>query len=601
MIDYRTHAVVLAQLRESLAASTFPEPTLAATQTQTLTDLAKAGDHALLGAFVDHLMWHAASDGTEISLLDRAADLWERGADFCNQLQNIRNDLETALDNPADPASATLFNTAAVNAQNWAAALNDMQAEITALQNDIDPLPHLPPHPRQEDVRSRNWDWPNLMLGRRTDAFVRNIAEQGKDSSTRAFAFGVLASYGGNAAGSAYLGHTVGGPRRAHRYRDRLARNAVGSWFAQHYPKVGTLTGMSHKLRFGHPSRPSLPPRILSQLRKALAATFTEARTRPVPDLQTGYQRLLKHLELLDKFVLPAQPMLPSGGWTLKLYGDPSNPPPDLLPQDVGVTGDQGGGVSVVVGPNQPGSQQPGQDDSKKTSGGCGLGWLILAALLLVAAFIGCIVEWVQGNKCNYFSDLGDLITGAGKKDPPDPRDPPKPENPGMTSAGLTAFATSEQARLMVAYFYELHARLWEALSKAYNYLAITGLIYPDGLLKLPRFRDLVKVPAAGNWPHRPENKPDKTYQLFPSSPLENTVNAASPYRAGATPDCFAGSGDTAVQIALSLWRQIASHEQDSTNLDLDADRGFGHPCWATRGSIDADPVDVEILAYTDQ
>lgn len=145
-------------------------------------------------------------------MLEQAAGLWERGVDLCNTLGGIRKDLENALDNPADPASAAKFNNAAMNSQQWAGTLNGMQAEIVALQKQIDPMPHLPPHPRQQDKPSSAWDWSNLTLGRRTDAFFRNVAKEARDSTTRAFAFGVLSGYGGNAAGSAYLGHSTGGP-----------------------------------------------------------------------------------------------------------------------------------------------------------------------------------------------------------------------------------------------------------------------------------------------------------------------------------------------------------------------------------------------------
>lgn len=598
MIDYRTDAVALDQLRQSITATTFTDPSLTAKKSSTLTDIAKAGDYALLGSFIDHLIAHAASDGTEISLLQRAADLWQRGVDMCNTLGQVRKDLETALDNPTDPGAPALFNNAAMKAQQWAATLNNIEAEVVALQNDVDPMPHLPPHPRQTDKLTSDWDWLNLMLGRRTDAFVRNVAKAADDEATNAFAFGVLANYGANAAGSAYLGHSVGGARRAHRYRDRLARNAVGSWVAMHYPGIGSLTQMSQRLRFGHPVHPSLPPHIVKQLKKALAATFDEKQLSPLPDLQVGYRRLLQHLATLDQFSMPAPPLLPGGGWTQKLYGDPTNFQASLLPQDIGVSGDPGGGVSVGSSPNQPGTNQPGQDDSQKSSGGCGIGWLILAAILLVVAFIGCVVQWAQGKKCNYFSDLGDLITGAGRKDPPDPRDPPTQGNPQMTASGLTAFAPTEQATQMVAYFYELHARLWEALSKSYNYLAVTGLIYPDGLLDLPRFKQFVDLPAAANWPHRPEADPGLTYHLFPVSTLEHPLAQASPYAAASVPDV---SSSSAVQLSTQLWRQIALAEQDSQNLDLDADRGFAHPCWAAKGSINNEPVVVSILAYKAQ
>ncbi|KXY55066.1 hypothetical protein AT278_17855 [Bacillus cereus] len=93
MIDYQANAVILEQLRQYLSAENFNDPTLSAKQTQILTDISTAEDYALLGSFVHHLIAHAASDGTEISLLERAADLWKRGLDLFKNLGGIRKNL----------------------------------------------------------------------------------------------------------------------------------------------------------------------------------------------------------------------------------------------------------------------------------------------------------------------------------------------------------------------------------------------------------------------------------------------------------------------------------------------------------------------------
>jgi hypothetical protein len=58
----------------------------------------------------------------------------------------------------------------------------------------------------------------------------------------------------------------------------------------------------------------------------------------------------------------------------------------------------------------------------------------------------------------------------------------------------------------------------------------------------------------------------------------------------------------SAVGLAQFLWSQIAKHEQDSTNFDMDADRGINHPCWKVGDgtSVRTDPVKVENLNYAD-
>jgi len=603
MIDYRAHASAFEGVRKSLAAESWGDPAMTAARDETLADVALAPDHALLGAFVDHLFTHAVSDGTEIALLERSSALWGQGLELYELLGSARKDLESALANPGNPASADLFNGAAMDSQRLAQGMHALQASIFSLRDDIAAQPHLPDHPRQLDEPASNWDWGNFHLARRTDAFARTLADRADDPATRAFAFGALTAYGGNACGSAYVGHVVGGPRRAHRFRDRLARNTLGSWIAAHDASIESLATMSQRLQFGAASAPTLPAAVETLIQHALSGTFDLTHTQPVPDLQLGYRRLVRHLELLDDFVRPSLPDMPMPVFTAKLFGDPANPPPTIRPQDATVTGDTGGGVSV--GTNTPGEPTPGKDDSKKTSGSvCGaiLALLILFAILLVVAFIKCVIEWADGKKCNYFEELGDLITGLFKKDEPDPRDPPTSENPGMSSAGLTAFAGTDQAVQLVGYLWDMQIQLWEALENSYSYLAATGLIYPDGLLELPLYEQFTAIPGAGGWPHRPAADSGGSYHLYPTSPLENPTETPSPFPSKATPNVFAAGQDrraaTPAGVALPVWEQIARGDLDSPNLDLDADRGFQHQCWSTGGSIDDDPLNVVVLGY---
>jgi hypothetical protein len=612
MLDYRTHIIGLDRLREELASAPLP-PDLAAERDAILIDVAQAPEHAQLGALLDHIIAHAVSDGSEIALLERAAAVWKQSVQLYETLGTIRTGLETALGDPTAPGAADTFNAAAMDSQRFAARLCEIEGTINTLRNDIDPMKHLPPHPRQQDIKADDWDWGNRFLGRRTEAFVREAFRNSNDTATRAFAFGVVASYGTNAAGSAYLGHVTGGPRRAHRYRDRLARNTFGSYMAVQNPSVASLGKLSKALQFGSPMAPSLPPDIAQLLVSALSNTFDLSRTPPIPDLDAGYRRLLRHLELLDCFTMPPPPAMPTAEFTQKLFGNPTNPPPSLRPQDVGMTqqdGSSGIGLGTAPGTNTPGSTQPGQDDGK-TGGGsvCAaiVALIILIAILVVVSFISCVVEWAKGNKCNFFETLGDRVKDLFEQDPPDPRDPPATENPDMTAAGLTAFAGTEQATLLVGYFFDLQNQIWEALDSAYNYLAITGLIYPDGLLQRPRFAQFLKLPPLDkSWPRRPEPSPEETYHIRPNAPVEDPSQDPSPYPATLPPfvvmDGLPGlSLPTSAGVAMRVWEQIVQRIEDSSNLDLDADRGFGHACWATRGSIDDNPVDVEILAFSEQ
>jgi hypothetical protein len=609
VIDYRAHALAFENVRQALASASFGDPNLDVARDETLADVAKAEDYALLGAFVDHLMAHAASDGKELALLGRAAELWEDGVALYGALGAVRAELEAALETPSDPAAAARFNNAAMEAQRFAQRLHGLQARIFLLRDDIDPLPHLPPHPRQEDRTADSWDWGNFLLARRTDAFVRTLMARASDPATRAFAFGALTSYAANVSGSSYLGHVVGGARRAHRFRDRVARNSVGTWLKRQHPSIPSLTEMAQRIGFGNPAGATLPPEVATLIEDAVSGTFDASRAPPLPDLGLGYRRLVTHLELLDRFVMPPIPAMPSPHFTAVLFANPAIPPPTLRPQTVGVTGDTSGGVSV--GSNTPGSGEVGKDDSKKAGGAlcvAVIALIILFVILLVVTLIKCIIEWADGKKCNYFEELGDTIKDLFEEDPPHPSDPPTTEDPDMTAQGLTAFAATEQAAQLVGHLWDVQQQMWEGLDQAYGFLAKTGLIYPDSLVENPGYKQFTSTPAVASnkWPHRPEADPEAAYHLYPNTPLEEPVETPSPFSFGASPNAFAveayvQQSPTAARFALPLWRQIARGEQDSTNYDLDADRGNNHPCWATGGSIDDNPVDVVVLGYEDQ
>jgi len=308
VLDYHSSCVSLNEFVAALAAETFTNPVLTTAKDEAVSAVGAEGDRALIGAFVYHLITHAASDGSELDLLERAAALWTRGSALCGELGTIRADLESALEKPRTPGAADRFNAAAVSAQNLAQKANELRVEVNALRLDVLKFPHLPPHPRQEDRKTAEWDWGNLSLARRTDAFVRTLFRLVSDQGTLAFAVGVAAAYGANVTGSAYIGHAVGGPRRMHRHRDRIARNAFGSWLATRHPAAESPSKMAGRIAFGAAGAPILPTDLDSLVREALGRTFDTARTVPIPDLQLGYGRLVQHLKLLDAFSMPDLP-----------------------------------------------------------------------------------------------------------------------------------------------------------------------------------------------------------------------------------------------------------------------------------------------------
>jgi len=598
MLDYHGDCVALSEFVSTLGSASFPDPAVRAAQQDALAAVVDEAGPALLGAFVQQLLVHAGADGSELALLGRAADLWGRGRTLCDQLGTIRGGLEGAMEDPAAAGSAERFNSAAVGAQELANAVTLMRLEVDELRSDALAFRHLPSHPRQRDIGTDAWDWGNLQLARRTDAFVRALFRQAGDPRSLSFAVGAGAAYGANVAGSAYLGHAVGGPRRTHRHRDRLARNTVGSWLAAHHPAALTPAAMADRVRFGPPGAPELPSDLESLIGGALTDTFDVTHAAPVPDLQLGYRRLIEHLTLLDDFQSPAVPAPPAQVWMAALWGDPANSPPSLRPQDLDTVGQDGGGVAVQYGPGEPGSSTPDSSDSSKTAKGCGIAFLAIILIDLLQAFIQCIGQWANGHTCTFWENM--LLSKLWEQDPPDPRDP---TNPGVSQGQLTAIAAAPQATEMVGVLFDAHAQAWEAMDRARAFLAVTGLIYPTDITTLPLYAQFTAVPAEESWPHREEADPESTYHRYPASPIEHPVAVASPYPFGASPAVFLDPGAQlqAATVTLGLWRQIAAGERDSQNRDLDADRGFAHPCWAARNSVHDDPIDVVVLGYDEQ
>ena len=69
---------------------------------------------------------------------------------------------------------------------------------------------------------------------------------------------------------------------------------------------------------------------------------------------------------------------------------------------------------------------------------------------------------------------------------------------------------------------FDLHSRLWEALGNAQAFLAIYGMINPDGLLQNPVYAQFLKIPAAVTLPLRPEQDPVTVFYRYPPLTVES-------------------------------------------------------------------------------
>ena len=577
MIDYFGHMAVLDELHALLKMSTFSNPDQQKAQARTLDALAQDGDLACLGSLTDHLLAHTAADNTELDMLETAADLWRQGREVYGDVSAARVALESSMTDPGAPDAVDKFNQANALLTGLEHRATQIITAAMALPAQMSPPRYLGRHPRQQDRKTADWNWGDLFIARRTDAFVRSIAAAaGKDSGQHAFALGALAGYAGNVAGSAWQSRTVGGPRRAHPYRDRLAKYAGGAWLREHSPGLPPLNKLAQQLRWGVPNLPpQLPPDIADLLNHSLADTYDQRVTPPLPplsDLQAGYRKLLRHLELLAAFELPEVPAPLSLVLEIRKAANPTAfPPLDTGVKPTGGGAPPGGGASTAA------------DSEETKSKTCWEGLVI--ALIVIGIVLGCIFS------------LGAI---CGKNDPP--KDPSFPEPaPGTTGQALSAFAATDEAVHICDVLEQLQNYMWQSFSDAADYLAVFGIIYPSALqLAQPVHAQFTAIPStftsASAFPHRSQSRPNAGYEVPPVTPIEHVAGAAPPHPPNTNPSVYVSG---ATRIALNLWSQIARGDFDSANLDMDADRDQGHHCWdIADGSINDDPVPEVALAY---
>ncbi|MFJ1755523.1 hypothetical protein [Kitasatospora sp. NPDC088134] len=605
MIDARTHAAALAEHREGLAAAPV-DPALRPALDGLLAEVADHPADAALGSLLDHLLQHAQSDGLELDLLAEAAAMWTEGLDLCTRIGSVRADIEAALADPTAPDAAAKYCAATVRLRALGEGVQGKHLEIQDLGRRLGEMRHVPEHPRQGDVPLDAWGWGDVFLARRTDAFVRTAFATASTPAARATAFGILSGHTANASGSAYLGKVVGGPRRSHRFRDRIARNTVGAYLAQLRPEVRDFGRLAAELRYDDAPEARLPDDTAAFLAEVLGKTYDLGPAAPPPDLQLGYRRLVRQLELLDTFRQPPRPEPPADVFVRKLWADPANPPTPVITTGTATppaVAGSGLGPASYSGPAVPPYQRPptATDSTRDSDNQCGSFWLGVLAFLAFAGLLGgpCWEEWGQGRTCTFWKKhVADNFqhafeTGLG----PEEQAALASQSQPLTPAEFANGAGLDQLTQLVGQLFDFQIRLWEGLRKAGGHLAGCGVAAPDGRLRYPLYRQFLKVPSSGDniTPHRPEADPVAVFYRYPPTALEESSDGGEGLPVGTDPGWLLRESTAA---ATALWTGIAEGAPGEANPDLDADRFQRYGCWAAVGSIDDDPVDVRVLDY---
>lgn len=563
MIDYFAHVCAL---RVCISAMKKSSPSDPADPKAPHTALLDAGDQpgsAILGALVDHLLQYSqAATSSEIGILSQAAALFKKAVAILNQTTATRSDLEAGLTTPTGPGVVAAYNTALAALPGIATKVKNLQADLQTFQSNFSGS-WMAAVGQQQGQPVPQWAWRDVFLGRRTTAFVANAQALAATPRERAFALGTFAGAAGNLIGSGYLNAVVGGPRRSHELRHRLAAYSVGAWLRDNESQYAeTLAAIRAALTFNQSGTPTLPADIKSLIQKALHQTYP-AGTAALPDLDMGYGNLMKHLSLLDEFTLPAVPPPMNNGLTLKALGFSLTLGADNIHP-----------AGSAIGTNYPGI---GAHESAGAVCLTLLAWLFWPPGAIIAL---------------------DNALGNG----------PNAEAVAVDQSQLQTLSQSPAAVSAINSLYGMELSFWQGCAASRTALVLRGLLYPDPSdLSNPTFAQFLSLPPANsNYPLLSMPSSDDG-TASPTSALEKPATSPSPFAATALPLAFL-TGNTPYSVSArssSLWIDMieypGSDRPGSANPNLDADRGFSAQCWslAPGTTITSQPVQTVALSFT--
>jgi hypothetical protein len=571
MIDYFTHVAALQVAQKAIANSQLSDPANPKGASEALTAVEAEPGGAILGSLVDHLLQYSQTPtALEIGLLKKSASVFAEGRTILAKLAAVRSSLETSLATPTAPGALAAYNAALAELPAIGTDFQNMAQKFQALQAGF-PANWIAPVGQQLNEPVAQWAWRDIFLARRTTAFVATTQELATTARGKAFAFGAFAGAAGNLIGSGYLNSVVGGPRRSHTLRHRLAAYSVGAWMRDNEPQYAeTLANIRSALLFGQSGTPTLPSDLKTLAHAALRQSYPSG-TPALPNLETGYTNLLEHLSLLGDFSLPAAPVPPNNTVAGNIIASGLT----LGTNTVQIQGEVAG-ATTSFGQNTP---LIGHHES--AAGVCEqiLLWLAIP-----------IFSWIYSI---------DVACGGGQG---------ASGSPDLTSTGeLISLSQSPTGLSGINSLYSLALNAWQALAAGRTVLVLRGLLYPDpDDLSNPTFAQFLSIPTTTTGYPLLEMPASDDGITYPTSGLETPATTSSPYAPGALPQSFLTGSSNASVLALgpTIWEDMILYPRSdrpwSRNHNLDSDRGFGALCWAlsSGASITGLPVNITDLAY---
>jgi hypothetical protein len=423
----------------------------------------------------------------------------------------------------------------------------------------------VPALPLQESAREREWFWFDMLHYRATGPMARELVTRaGSDGELSAYAFGYMSHVAVDAVGHAFVNSVVGAPYRCLWQRHHMVDNYIDVWAARRYWSQEMLASKvcsRYYPRAADGGSATLPRAVADLLADSTRSVFVgrshpdgrrlEGREFPTrDDFQRTYRDLFNVLESTTADVPMKRPKRPEV---------PDFDLRDLLPPP-----------PHIPGPSD--YDDPAMD--------------LLAIFLWPLYLARAAKEWVE-----------------------------------EAVARILAMAEAPARYVILLFLYEMQMMLYHTYRAHHRALSLRGYTYgySDDLGNHEE-RALWTVPRVeAHYPHREDRDLWERPWRWPDSEFERADTWPGPYLAGSTPASFIEDAVQSEEIygrlinprrpsdvrdAVATMRTTAAEMRPGLgnavdlfvrmvrgtvngdaipNFNLDADRGYGWPCWTWR------------------